>query len=254
MRAGVHRHCGHRLGERWRGDPVLPATSDHRCGPRLSSSSRPRPLPTTSRAPSSARPVSPTSTLPSGRDGELFWYWPQSQPPRRRDRHRVRPSLRVHARPCQSALSKPYHEGTVAFHARRGNGCDDVLALTVAHVARPPPMHPSNTHLSHKLSSKHREIAALGNKAFADSTTVIETRIGTLQEIIVSETRKIVTTAGRWHGRPREDRQGALARPTGCQQRDGRHTTAGPPPHPRHQVHGNPQQAMYWPNPARRPL
>ena len=63
-------------------------------------------------------------------------------------------------------LSKPYHEGTVAFHARRGNGCDDVLALKVAHVARPPHIHPSNTHLSHKVSSKHREIVALGNKAF----------------------------------------------------------------------------------------
>ena len=89
-------------------------------------------------------------------------------------------------------LNKPYHEGTVALYLRRGNDSEDVLTLTVAYVARPPPMHPSNTGLSHKVSSKHREeIVALGSKAFKVSTTAIETRICTFQEIIVSESRKI---------------------------------------------------------------
>ena len=53
-------------------------------------------------------------------------------------------------------------------------------------------MHLSNTGLSYKVSSKHREeIVALGIKAFEYSTTVIETRIGTLQEIIESEKKKL---------------------------------------------------------------
>jgi len=72
------------------------------------------------------------------------------------------------------------------------SGSDDILALTAAHVARPPPMYPQNTGLSHKISDEYREeIVALGKKAFQDSITLIETRIGTLQEIIVSENRKI---------------------------------------------------------------
>ena len=88
-------------------------------------------------------------------------------------------------------------------------------------------MHPSNTHLSHKVSSKHREIVAPGNKAFEESTTVIETRIGTLQEDL-----EAVTAAGRWHGRPREDLQGALGRPAGCQRTTYNSRTASTPASP----------------------
>ena len=89
-------------------------------------------------------------------------------------------------------LKKPYYEGTVALYLRRGNASNDILALTAAHVARPPPMYPGNTGLSEKASSKHREdIVALGDKAFENSTTAIEARIGILHEIIESENKKI---------------------------------------------------------------
>ena len=89
-------------------------------------------------------------------------------------------------------FKKPYYEGTAGLYLRRGSGSDDVLALTAAHVARPPPMFPDNKGLSGKAADRHREeIVALGVKAFEDSTTAIETRIGTLQEVIASENKKI---------------------------------------------------------------
>jgi len=89
-------------------------------------------------------------------------------------------------------LKKPYYEGTAGLYLRHGSGSDNVLALTAAHVARPLSMFPDNKGLSEKAADRHREeIVALSNKAFEDSTTAIETRIGTLQEIIASENKKI---------------------------------------------------------------
>lgn len=77
----------------------------------------------------------------------------------------------------------PYYEGTVALYFRRGSDNDDVLAITAAHVARPPPVH-RNTGISPPNSIRHREeIIALGSKAYEDATTDIMSRIGTLHEI-----------------------------------------------------------------------
>ena len=42
-------------------------------------------------------------------------------------------------------LMKSQYGGTVALYLRLDNGSDDVLALTPAHVARPPSMHTSDT-------------------------------------------------------------------------------------------------------------
>ncbi|RPD77828.1 hypothetical protein L226DRAFT_551609 [Lentinus tigrinus ALCF2SS1-7] len=68
----------------------------------------------------------------------------------------VQEAATQYAHPFASSLglaiaprATPYYEGTVGLYLRRGNGSDDVLALTAAHVARPPPMHPQNTGFSH---------------------------------------------------------------------------------------------------------
>ncbi|CAA7264007.1 unnamed protein product [Cyclocybe aegerita] len=88
-------------------------------------------------------------------------------------------------------LKMPYYEGTVGLYLRRSNDSDDILALTAAHVARPPPMHP-NTGLTHKGSSQHRdEIIALGSKAYEDATTNIISRSGTLHKTNASLEEKI---------------------------------------------------------------
>ena len=82
-------------------------------------------------------------------------------------------------------------------------------------------MHPSNMGSSHKVSSKHRvEIVALGDKALADSTTVIEIMIGTLQEIIESENRKLERVRQR-QADGTGDPRGDPGRPAGRGQREG---------------------------------
>ncbi|RDX47194.1 hypothetical protein OH76DRAFT_1456816 [Lentinus brumalis] len=72
-------------------------------------------------------------------------------------------------------LKTPHIEGTVGLYLRSGDAGDDVLALTVAHVSRPPAMYPGNTGLSHRVSDKHDErIIARGEKANQYSVHVIE--------------------------------------------------------------------------------
>jgi len=88
-------------------------------------------------------------------------------------------------------LKTPYYEGTIGLYLRRSKDNDDVLALTVAHVARPPHVH-RNTGLPHTISNRYREeIIVLGSKAYEDSTTNIMSRIGTLHDIMVSTEKKI---------------------------------------------------------------
>jgi hypothetical protein len=53
-------------------------------------------------------------------------------------------------------------------------------------------MFPNNAGLRGKASARYpEEIVVLGAKAYQDAVTDMETMIGTLQEIIVSEKRKI---------------------------------------------------------------
>jgi hypothetical protein len=89
---------------------------------------------------------------------------------------------------------KSHYEGTAGLFLRRGGGggSDRVLALTAAHVARPPPMYPDNRGLTENVSSRHREeIIVLGEKGFGDAVTKTERRIGTLQEIIATAKESI---------------------------------------------------------------
>ena len=89
-------------------------------------------------------------------------------------------------------LKEPYCEGTIALFLRRRGGSDHVLALTAAHVARLPSMYPDNRGLTERASSRHREeIIILGENGFEDAIIKIESRIGTLQEIISSANESI---------------------------------------------------------------
>ncbi|EJD54918.1 hypothetical protein AURDEDRAFT_110315 [Auricularia subglabra TFB-10046 SS5] len=83
----------------------------------------------------------------------------------------------------------PSLEGTVALYLRRGNDSDRVLALTVAHVARPAIGNPSNHGLT---DGGHRDgIIALGEKGYHDAVRRIEARIGTLYGIAAESQEKI---------------------------------------------------------------
>ncbi|CCA69302.1 hypothetical protein PIIN_03201 [Serendipita indica DSM 11827] len=88
-------------------------------------------------------------------------------------------------------LKHPYSEGTIGLYLQRNEETPQILALTAAHVIRPP-------FLYHNAGSKHtdnaqrrEEIVNLGGTSYADVTTRIMSRIGTLQGVIASLKRKI---------------------------------------------------------------
>ncbi|KAG0644346.1 hypothetical protein HOY80DRAFT_941397 [Tuber brumale] len=90
-----------------------------------------------------------------------------------------------------ASAKTPYIEGTVALYLRCGNGNDNVIAITAAHVAHPPSTY-RNTGISATNGTRYREeIIALGNKAYDDAITDIMSRIGTLHEINDSLQSKI---------------------------------------------------------------
>jgi len=63
-------------------------------------------------------------------------------------------------------LKQPRYEGSLGAFFTRGDGTD-LLALTAAHVARPPPMFPDNEGLSLKAANMHNEeVVVLGNEAY----------------------------------------------------------------------------------------
>ncbi|PWW72996.1 hypothetical protein C7212DRAFT_354227 [Tuber magnatum] len=90
-----------------------------------------------------------------------------------------------------ASAKAPYYEGTVALYLRCGNDNDDIIAITAAHVAHPPPLH-RKTGISAPNGTRYREeIIALGSKAYNDAITDIMSRIGTLHEINDSLQSKI---------------------------------------------------------------
>jgi uncharacterized small protein (DUF1192 family) len=75
---------------------------------------------------------------------------------------------------------------------RRSKDSDDIFPADGRARRSLSPMFPNNAGLREKASARYpEEIVVLGEKAYQDAVTDIETMIGTLQEIIVSEKRKI---------------------------------------------------------------
>ncbi|KAI6143781.1 hypothetical protein BKA82DRAFT_860065 [Pisolithus tinctorius] len=80
-------------------------------------------------------------------------------------------------------LKTPCFEGTGAVYLRESRESDRVFLLTVAHVARPPPIH-SEHPLSRKRSSRAREkIVILGDSAYTDA---IDRMLGTIGDELAS--------------------------------------------------------------------
>lgn len=94
-------------------------------------------------------------------------------------------------------LGQTGHEGSLGMFMTRGDG-SELLGITAAHVARPPPMFPDNKGLPERSAERHREeIVVLGDKAYRLAVERIETRIGTLQYAIEKEEKRIKGLQGR---------------------------------------------------------
>ncbi|KAL6308599.1 hypothetical protein BKA93DRAFT_725412, partial [Sparassis latifolia] len=72
----------------------------------------------------------------------------------------------------------PYYEGTTALYFCLSKDNDRVVALTCAHVARPPPVY-HNTGMTHKKDSQRREeIIALGTMGYDNAVKAMMATIG----------------------------------------------------------------------------
>ncbi|KAJ3011325.1 hypothetical protein NUW54_g2213 [Trametes sanguinea] len=75
----------------------------------------------------------------------------------------------------------PRYEGTVGLFLTQGNGKEDILALTAAHVARPPPIFIDNTGVAGVAFGRvEDEIIVLGTQAYQDAVSRIERMVGLL--------------------------------------------------------------------------
>ena len=80
-------------------------------------------------------------------------------------------------------LRKPSYEGSLGVFLTCGD--TNLMALTAAHVARPPPMFTDNKGLSLKAADRyHEEVIALGFRAFDLAIGKIQNKVKLLQECI----------------------------------------------------------------------
>jgi hypothetical protein len=89
------------------------------------------------------------------------------------------------------------YEGTLGMFMTRSDG-SELLGITAAHVARPPPMFPDNKGLSEKSAERHHEeIVVLGYEAYQLAVKRVETQIGNLQQGIEGQENRIKGLLGR---------------------------------------------------------
>jgi len=94
-------------------------------------------------------------------------------------------------------LKQTQYEGSLGMFMTRGDG-SELVGITAAHVARPPPMFPDNKGLSEKLAiRRHEEIVVLGDEAYRLAVKRVETQIGKLQQDIDGEERRTKGLNGR---------------------------------------------------------
>ena len=110
------------------------------------------------------------------------------------------------------------YEGSLGMFMTRGDG-SELLAITAAHVARPPPLFPDNKGLSEKLAEKrHEEIVVLGNEAYRLAVKRIETEIGKLLQDRKKEEERTEYLRGRLES-GEEDEDGTIASAIGVAER-----------------------------------
>lgn len=89
-------------------------------------------------------------------------------------------------------LKQPGYEGSLGLFLTRGDD-SKLLALTAAHVARPPWMFPDNKGLSLKAADMHNEdIVMLGYEANTLAVEKIQSEVGRLQQSIKNDEQRIV--------------------------------------------------------------
>jgi hypothetical protein len=89
------------------------------------------------------------------------------------------------------------YEGSLGMFMTRDDG-SDLLGITAAHVARPPPMFPDNKGLSEKSAERRQEeIVVLGDEAYRLAVKRVETEIGNLLQGIEGEEKRIKGLQGR---------------------------------------------------------
>ena len=94
-------------------------------------------------------------------------------------------------------LKQPEYEGSLGLFLTQGDD-NRLLALTAAHVARPPAIFPDNKGLSLKAADRHHEeIVVLGNGAYALAVKKIQTKVGRLQQSIKTDEQRVLGLQGR---------------------------------------------------------
>lgn len=94
-------------------------------------------------------------------------------------------------------LKQPGYEGSLGLFFTRGDGTE-ILALTAAHVARPPTMFPDNKGLSLKAADRHQEeMVALGNEAYTLAIKKIQVEVGRLQQSVKTDELRAQGLRGR---------------------------------------------------------
>jgi hypothetical protein len=107
-------------------------------------------------------------------------------------------------------LKETKYEGTLGLFMTRGDG-SELLGITAAHVARPPPMFPENKGLSERSAEMHHEdFVVLGGESYRLAVKAVEKEIGNLQEGIGGQEKRIKGLQGRLD-RGVDDTNGAIA-------------------------------------------
>ncbi|KAI9065013.1 hypothetical protein FKP32DRAFT_1685234 [Trametes sanguinea] len=94
----------------------------------------------------------------------------------------------------------PRYEGTVGLFLTQGNGKEDILALTTAHVARPPPIFIDNIGVAKgAYDLAQDEIIVVGTQTYQDAVRRVERMVGLLVKYGDGKRSVPVDTPGLWN-------------------------------------------------------
>ena len=111
--------------------------------------------------------------------------------------HPFTSTLGISVAPLKQPRQEPGYEGSLGLFITRGDGAE-ILALTAAHVVRPPPMFTDNKGLSLRdAERRYEEVVALGNGAWMLAIKKIQDEVGCLQESITMDEQSAQRLRGR---------------------------------------------------------